>query len=635
MTLINKAPAPQELQTILAGNSLFSNLDIHFANFMARLAKTNSTHVGLAAALVSSRTGEGNICINLAEFAGKAFPSPPHDKTSEPFVCPAFSDWTDQLMKSGLVGQDEGNTPLVLDRGGRLFLRRYWEYEKSIIHFIQERAEKVAPDINYSWLARDVQKLFLNAANRKTDWQKIAAIMAVTRSFSVISGGPGTGKTSTVAKILVLLLGQYANKQKLRIILGGPTGKAASRLQEAISSTGLLQNLIDIPQATTLHRMLGPIPHSPYFRHNVENPLAADIIVIDEASMVDLPLMAKLMQAVPDSARLILLGDRHQLASVQPGSVLGDICNPEVMNTFSAAFSQKISEITGQSMTSASTCSRKGISVAMQDSFVELVDNYRFSNKSGIARLSRAVKNGDENEALKLLLADKTDQVSWSDIPAPAKLEKRLLNWPGFSQYAAMKHIREPVACFAVIDNFCILCGLRRGPFGMEKTNGFLARSLATASSPFPRASSDQLKQEAYFSAGQPLMITRNDYNLQLYNGDVGIILPAPDKKDALRCFFKGESGTVRDIALPLLPEHETVFAMTVHKSQGSEFARVLLILPDQDSPLLTRELLYTAITRAREKVEIWSSKEIFTAAVKRQVTRTSGLSEALWGKNN
>ncbi|MFC1843738.1 exodeoxyribonuclease V subunit alpha [Thermodesulfobacteriota bacterium] len=632
MTLKN-ASALQELQAILAGNSLFSNLDIHFANFMTNLAKTNSADVGLAAALVSSRTGEGNICINLAEFAGTAFPSPLLGKTSEPFVCPAFSNWTDHLMESGLVGQGEGNTPLVLDRGGRLYLRRYWEYEKSIIRFIQERAEKVTPDINYPGLARDVQKLFTTPVSGKTDWQKIAAIMAVTRSFCVISGGPGTGKTSTVSKILVLLLGQYANKQKLRIILGGPTGKAASRLQEAISSTGLLQNLIDIPQATTLHRMLGPIPHSPYFRHNSKNPLAADIIVIDEASMVDLPLMAKLMQAVPDSARLILLGDRHQLASVQPGSVLGDICNPEVMNTFTAAFSQKISEITGQSLPSASTCSRKGLSAGMQDSFVELVDNYRFSDESGIARLSRAVKNGDENEALELLLADETNQVSWSDIPGPAELEKKLLNWPGFSQYASMQHTKEADACFAVMDNFRILCGLRRGPFGMEKINWLLARSLAIANRPLSRASSNQLKQESHFSAGQPLMITRNDYNLQLYNGDVGIIMPDPGVKNGLRCFFRGEPGTVRDIALPLLPEHETVFAMTVHKSQGSEFARVLLILPDQDSPLLTRELLYTAITRAREKVEIWSSKEIFTAAVKRQVTRTSGLAEALWRK--
>jgi len=631
--MINKAPALQELQAALAGNSLFSNLDIHFANFMARLAKTDSADVGLAAALVSSRTGEGNICINLAEYAGTAFPSPPHEKNSAPFICPALSDWTDHLVKSGLVGQGEGDTPLVLDRESRLYLRRYWEYEKSVIRFIQERADTVPPDINYPRLARDVQNLFPPLTTGKTDWQKIAAIMAVTRSFSVISGGPGTGKTSTVAGILFLLLRQYENKQKLRIVLGGPTGKAASRLQEAITSTGLLQDMIDIPQATTLHRMLGPIPHSPYFRHNGENPLAADLIVIDEASMVDLPLMAKLMQAVPDSARLILLGDRHQLASVQPGSVLGDICNTEIMYSFSTAFSQKISDITGDSLPAASTCTREGLFPGMQDSFVELIDNYRFSDASGIARLSRVVKDGDGDEALQLLLADKTDQVSWSDIPTPAELEKKLRNWAGFSDYALMQHTQEPDACFAVMDNFRILCGLRRGPYGMENINGLLARFLASGNNTPSHPSSYQFNHAAHFYAGQPVMITRNDYNLKLFNGDVGIILPPPDRKEALRCYFMEKSGTIRNIALPLLPEHETVFAMTVHKSQGSEFARVLLILPDQDSPLLTRELLYTAITRARGKVEIWSRKEIFTAAVKRQVNRTSGLAAALWSK--
>jgi exodeoxyribonuclease V alpha subunit len=633
MNLIDKSAAFQGLQAKLTGNSLFSSIDIHFANFMAGLAKTNPVEVGLAAALVSSRTGEGNICINLAEFAETPFPSPSSEITSEPFICPTFPEWVDHLLKSGLAVEGDGNSPLVLDRGGRLYLRRYWEYEKSILRFFLDRADTVPPAVNYPVLARDVRNLFPATATGKHDWQKIAAILAVTRSFCVISGGPGTGKTSTVAKILVLLLSQHGNKRKLRILLGGPTGKAASRLQEAVTATGLLQSLIDIPQAATLHRMLGPIPNSPYFRHNGENPLGADIIIIDEASMVDLPLMAKLLHAVPDSARLILLGDRHQLASVQPGSVLGDICNPKVMNTFFFFFFQKISEITGAPLPLSSTSIAEKSFSGLHDSFIELVDNYRFSEESSIARLSRAVKTGDGKGALELLLSDKTDQVSWSEIPTPAELEKKLLNWPGFSHYASMQHTRKAHDCFAVMENFGILCGLRRGPFGMEKINGILARCLSSADNPFSRASSDQFSQESFFSAGQPVMITRNDYNLQLYNGDIGIILEAPDGKGGLRCFFRGESGTVRDIALPLLPEYETVFAMTVHKSQGSEFDTVLLILPDQDSPLLTRELLYTAITRARKKVEIWSSKEILTAAVKRRVRRTSGLAEALWGK--
>ncbi|MFC1826308.1 exodeoxyribonuclease V subunit alpha [Thermodesulfobacteriota bacterium] len=630
MKPINRSHTSQELKAVLADKSLFSSLDIHFANFIARLAKTDSPEVPLAAALVSCRTSEGNICLDLAEYAGKVF-SINSTEESEQFICPALSDWTDHLMKSGLVGQDEGNTPLVLDQGGRLYLRRYWEYEKSIIHFIQERTNTVLPDINYPGLARDVQKLFQPLSDGKPDWQKIAAILAVTRSFSVISGGPGTGKTSTVAKILVLLLGQYEDKQKLRILLGAPTGKAASRLQEAITSTGLLLEKIELPQATTLHRMLGSMPHSPYFRHNTENPLAADLIIIDEASMVDLPLMAKLMQAVPFSARLILLGDRHQLASVQPGSVLGDICRSEAMNCFSSQFCKQALEISGESLPSAPKCSIKVLSPDLQDSFVELTKNYRFSDESEIARLSKAVKEGDGDAAVDLLLAEGNNQISWSDIPAPAELEKKLRDWPGFSPFVSMQHIQEPAACFAVMDSFRILCGLRRGPYGMQNINTLLTQQFTSGSGLFSQTNFSQQKHASLSLAGQPVMVTQNDYNLQLFNGDVGIILPGPNRKDALRVFFREESGAVRDIALPLLPEHETAFAMTVHKSQGSEFARVLLILPDQDSPLLTRELLYTAITRAREKVEIWGRKNIFASAVKRQIKRTSGLAEALW----
>ena len=631
MTIIKKNPADQELQAILTDSSLFSSLDIHFANFIARLAETNSPEVPLAAALVSSRTSEGNICLNLAEYAGKVLTINSNGNVPEQYTCPTFPDWTDLLIKSGLVGQGEGNTPLVLDRGGRLYLRRYWEYEKTIIRFIQDRTKTALPDINYPELARDVQKLFLPLADEKTDWQKIAAILAVTRSFSVISGGPGTGKTSTVAKILVLLLGQYEDKEKLRIALGAPTGKAASRLQEAITSTGLLQGKIELPQAKTLHRMLGSIPHSPYFRHNAENPLAADLIVIDEASMVDLPLMAKLMQAVPSSARLILLGDRQQLASVQPGSVLGDICCSEIMNCFSNQFCRQTLELSGESLPPVSNCTVEMSSPGLQDSFVELTKNYRFSDDSGIARLSKAVKEGDGDGAVDLLLAEENSQISWSDIPAPAELEKKLQEWSGFSSYVSMQHAQEPDACFAVMDSFRILCGLRRGPYGMEKINTILAQQLTTGNSTHSQRNPSQYKRAISSMAGQPVMITRNDYNLKLYNGDVGIILPDPERKDALRVFFREESGNVRNIALSLLPAHETVFAMTVHKSQGSEFARVLLILPDQDSPLLTRELLYTAITRASEKVEVWSRKDIFASAVKRRIKRSSGLAEALW----
>jgi len=622
----------QELQAALANRELFTSIDAHFARFMAGLAKNYFQHVSLAAALVSHKIGEGNICLDLAEYAGKSL----HTNSTEMHVpeisCPAVPEWSECLLKSGVVAQGEGNTPLILDRQSRLYLRRYWEYENIIIRFIRERANSVIDILNLSRLARDLEDLFPPSSSGQTDWQKIAALAAVSRSFCVISGGPGTGKTTTVAKILAILLSQSENPEKVRILLGAPTGKAASRLQEAIVSTGLLQGMPAPPKASTLHRMLGTRPNSPYFRHNESNHLAADIIVIDEASMVDLPLMAKLMQSVPISAQLILLGDRHQLASVQPGSVLGDICHSATMKSFSDSFCRLTSELTGDSLAPLLKYNVDQESPFLQDSFIELVQNYRFSPESSIARLAAAVKEGHADAAFDILHSGKHNEVVWSELPPSAEIAPRLLRWPGFEHYALLQHSLDPVAYFDVLDRFRILCSLRSGPYGMEKINTILARQITRQSSDIAsRSHSAASHPSLSFLPGQPLMVSRNDYNLQLFNGDIGVVLPDPLRHDVLRVFFKKDSGSIHDIAPAMLPEHETVFAMTVHKSQGSEFDTVLLILPDQDSPVLTRALLYTAITRARHKVEIWGKKEIFRSAVKRQITRTSGLSEALW----
>ncbi len=629
------SPTLHELRSILSDPELFSSLDNHFAMFIGRLAKKHSPAASLAAALVSRKTGEGNICLDLAEHAGKPLYLPPRQRGVDAYVCPTLSVWTEQLIESGVAGQDEGNTPLVLDGSNRLYLRRYWQYENSIFRFIRERATPFLHDLNFPRLSKDLKKLFRAQPPGETDWQQVAAIAAVTRSFSVISGGPGTGKTTTVAKILALLIGQYSDTRQLRILLGAPTGKAASRLQQAIVDADLLPTDSKPLQATTLHRMLGYIPNSPYFRHNAENPLAADIIVIDEASMVDLPLLAKLMQAVPASARLMLLGDRHQLASVQPGSVLGDICRSDIMSEFSDEFCQLITELSTNHITPSSLSGTKTDSLSLQDSFVELVQSYRFSPESGIAKLSMAVKDGDGDGALNILLKTKDGSITWSDIPAPAELGNKLYDSPHVSQFASMQQSVGPDSCFAQLDSFRILCALRRGPFGMEKTNALLELQLARQNQDYASYhTASQLEGMKTVLPFRPVMVTQNDYNLQLFNGDVGLILPDPENQGSVRAFFRGEHGILRDIAPPLLPGHETVFAMTVHKSQGSEFNRVLLIMPDRDSPLLTRELLYTAITRARENVEIWGSKAIFVSGVNRQIKRTSGLTEALWGEN-
>ncbi len=626
-------PTLHEPMNILSDSTLFSPLDRHFAMLIGRLAKKHYPEAALAAALASRTTREGNICLDLEEYAGKPLhPDSPRTGINA-FICPSPHDWTVQLMQSGVVSQDEGNTPLVLDGKGRLYLRRYWEYENTVTRFILQRADSVYANLNYAKLDEDLKKLFPPFPAAGIDWQQIAAIAAVIRSFCVISGGPGTGKTSTVARILALLSGQHNNTRQLRILLGAPTGKAASRLQQSIDETGLLQTSAEHLQATTLHRMLGHVPNSPYFRHNAENPLTADIIVIDEASMVDLPLLAKLMGAVPTAARLILLGDRHQLASVQPGSVLGDICHALSMATFSTEFCRFISEYTDYSIAPAPQPWTQTAPFSLQDSFVELKQSYRFDPGSEIARLGTAVKEGDGAGALDLLLGAQDGSLTWSDVPASAEIGKKLQDCPDIAHFTALQQIQGPDSCFTHLESFRILCALRSGPFGMERVNmlleQFIAQQMQDDSRNHPAEQSAGIKTDLPF---RPVMVTRNDYNLQLYNGDVGIIMPDPKKQRSLRVFFRGEAGLLRNIAPTLLPGHETVFAMTVHKSQGSEFNRVLLILPDRDSPLLTRELLYTAITRAREKVEIWGRKEIFVAAVKRQINRTSGLPEALWG---
>jgi exodeoxyribonuclease V alpha subunit len=627
------APTLQELQSLLFDPELFSPLDKHFALFIGRLANNHSLSASLAAALVSRNTGAGNICLDLAEHAGKPLLPSSRETSRDAYVCPSLPDWTEFLIQSGVVAQGEGDTPLVLDESNRLYLRRYWQYEKFISRFIQERATPFLQDLNVPKLGKDLKKLYQKHPSGKIDWQQVAAIAAATRSFSVISGGPGTGKTTTVAKILALLIGQNSNNRQLRILLGAPTGKAASRLQQAITAAGLLQSGSAPLQAATLHRMLGYIPNSPYFRHNAENPLAADIVVIDEASMIDLPLLAKLMLAVPASARLILLGDRHQLASVQPGSVLGDICRSEIMPNFSSEFCELIAELSSCSIVPSSPSGTKTVSPSLQDSFVELVQNYRFSPESGIAKLSMAVREGDGDGALDIILKAEDGSITWSEIPAPADFEKKLQSSPNISRFASMQQNLEPDSCFNHLDSFRILCALRSGPFGMERVNTLLEQQLV------PQFHSDirgditaQFKGMKTFLPYRPVMVTENDYNLQLFNGDVGLILPDPENQQSVRAFFKGEDGILRGLAPALLPGHETVFALTVHKSQGSEFNRVLLILPDRDSPLLTRELLYTAITRSREKVEIWGRKSIFVSAVKRRIKRTSGLAEALWG---
>jgi exodeoxyribonuclease V alpha subunit len=445
------------------------------------------------------------------------------------------------------------------------------------------------------------------------------------KKFAVISGGPGTGKTTTAAKILALLL-EDAWPAPLRIALAAPTGKGAARLQSAIyiSKDSLVcsdQIKDALPaSASTIHRLLGPIEGSPYFRHNPSNPLDLDVLLIDEASMVDLALMSKLVQALRPSSRLILLGDKDQLASVEAGAVLGDICNTGRSHSYSKRFSTSLEKATGYTVEGES---KRVPPIA--DGIVHLRKNYRFASGGGIAELSSAVNRGDWLSSRTLLWEASNGDIAWRELPSrdslrPALKETVLEGFRGAFDSPDAERVSGG------LDQFRILCALREGPFGAPAVNLLVEEVLRAER---------LIRGEGKWYPGRPVLIARNDYELNLFNGDTGITLPDPGQPGELRVFFPTAGGMIRKVHPLRLPEHETCYAMTVHKSQGSEFERVLLILPDRDSPVLTRELVYTAVTRARRSVEIWGSQVVFRAALERCTERRSGLRDALWGKES
>jgi exodeoxyribonuclease V alpha subunit len=598
-------------------------IDRHFAGLMARLAG-DSPEVKLAAALVSHYRRLGNICVDLEEYERKP---PPVEIASELGLAswPAGSSLLKGLRNSPVVGRPGDFKPLVLDEQGRLYLHRYWGYEADLASAVNHLAQEHTPQVNWKLLGEGLSRLFPAETAAEVDWQMVAAFAAIRKRLCIISGGPGTGKTRTVVLLLALLLEQ-ADSARLRIALAAPTGKAAARLQEAVKSakTALpcAQEIKDrLPEeASTIHRLLGYVPDSAYFRHDADNPLPVDVVVIDEASMVDLALMAKLVAAIPSSARLILLGDKDQLASVEAGAVLADICNAGAQRAFSSGFSGQCAQVTGRELPPGAVSAG---SSELSDCIVELRKNYRFGEDSGIYRLSQAVNDGDAELAVEVLRAaggSPGSQVSWRLSPEPARL-KEALKPHVLDNFTSYLKCEEPAAALRCFGRFRILCAVRNGPLGVENINRLVEEILADAG---------LIEAGGSAHAGRPLLITRNDYNLRLFNGDIGVLLQDA-KRGELRAFFSGPEGSLRDF-LPLrLPEHETAYAMTVHKSQGSEFERVLMILPSEDSAILTRELVYTGLTRAGKHVELWIAEKPFETVIQRKISRRSGLRDALW----
>jgi exodeoxyribonuclease V alpha subunit len=608
-------------------SGILTDIDVHFAGFMANLADSKYQEVLLGAALVSNVTGKGDVCLDLASFAGRVLLE--KDEERDAIICPGVSVWVDNLMSTGIVGRPEDLCPLILDEENRLYLYRYWEYEKKLSDSIKERTKEDISGLNLSLIKDSIKRLFPERMDSDINWQKVGAITSAFKKFCVISGGPGTGKTTTVAKILALLLEQAGKEENLRIFLTAPTGKAAARLSESIRS--IKEKLVckdyikaAIPEETfTIHRMLKTIIGSPFFRHNSENPLSADIVVVDEASMVDLPLMSKLIQAVPVDARLILIGDSDQLASVDPGSVLGDICGSSHVRGFTANFINKVEELTDEKFTD-SIKKHKDIKV-LHDCIVLLKKNYRFAAGSGIGGLSQAVKLGDINKSL-FLLKNENDRSIIFEETMSADNFKRILADKVIEFYSEYLKTDDPGIALELFNRFKILCAVKIGQFGVYAVNAIIEQILSRE---------NLIQTETLWYRGRPVLITSNDYKLSLFNGDIGITMPIPNSdSNDLHVFFPGTSGEMRRFLPYRLPQHETVYAMTVHKSQGSEFENLYLILPDKDYSVLSRELIYTAITRAGQSVTILGKEEVLRTSISRVIERKSGLHDSLWGCN-
>ncbi|WP_020679930.1 exodeoxyribonuclease V subunit alpha [Marinobacterium rhizophilum] len=592
------------------------SLDVQFARFLYQTGQCNDANLLLLAALTSFELGRGNVCLPLATVPDLlASLTPPLAERLRPWLTgtPALD------ADSAVVSDGERLTPLVLDLD-RLYLQRYWRFECDVAGFLVRKSEPLGldPDV----LRPSLQHLF-GGAGAEPDWQMVAAAVAVNRRFSVISGGPGTGKTTTVIKLLALYIEQQLAAGSVpRIRLAAPTGKAAARMAESISAArgGLKlapQIARLIPQeASTLHRLLGVRPGSRGFRHNADNPLHLDLLIVDEASMVDLPMMARLLAALPDTARLILIGDRDQLASVEAGSVLGDICS----------WSGELRYGQAQAGYLARACELDGTALQapqarpIADSLAQLRTSYRFGANSGIGQLARAVNLGDEAQFQALWQGQFAD-ITWHrlDNAGYQTLIDRCVE--GYRAYLQAISAQQPAGqVLAAFGRFQLLCALRNGPYGVAGLNERIEQALAQAGLIDPGSS---------WYAGRPVIVTRNDRALDLFNGDIGIAMA--NAEGELRVWFE-QGGEVRALLPSRMPEHDTVYAMTVHKSQGSEFDQTLLLLPPEDSPVLTRELLYTGITRARKVFELYAPDFLLKRVIARRTQRASGLAGRLWG---
>ncbi|RBP80922.1 DNA helicase/exodeoxyribonuclease V alpha subunit [Shewanella putrefaciens] len=715
------APLPELLKQ-WEQERLLTPLDRHFALEMSHLHPSDSQQplFILLCALLSQQLSSQHSCLVLAHIVPL---NPMAEQNSHCKISLSLEALTETLQTFDAVGQAGSNKPLIFDNG-RLYLQRYHQFETSVaaslIRLSGSVSRQLSEEANHqkqpqiAKLRSLLDQLFpanVSATHALTtnvltnsedtapiDWQKVATATALGKKLSVITGGPGTGKTTTVTKLLLLL--QMESQQEIRLV--APTGKAAARLSESIKASkarlakelSAHANVIDearnrnsqdfltalrrIPEeASTLHRLLGVIPNSPHFRHHQGNPLRLDLLIVDEASMVDLPMMYKLLSALPEHASLILLGDQDQLASVEAGAVLADICaglkipvdpnnlaqNNIASNSpalwqmrYSKEQAERLSALTGFELTPYISDAPK-----LGDSLCMLMHSHRFKGDAGIGLLASAVNRADLQGILQVWQQGPAE-LSWLEhsmvvsqtqakVSEPANnmglnslleqacqqygtylsaLNSHASNNDASNNDASNSDVGTRPSTADIIERFNqyrILCAMRSGDYGVEGINQFVTQALANAK---------LIKPLQEFYLGRPIIIQSNDYNLGLFNGDIGLILQDEDKPERLMAHFIKADGSLLKVLPARLPSHETCYAMTVHKSQGSEFSRVALVLPPSPSlaqwQLLTKELVYTAITRAKVHFTCLGTQHVFERASSQATQRASGLADRLWG---
>lgn len=593
---------------------LIGKLEVVLVEYLERIVgKELADEARIAIAFASVAPKHGHVCADLGSLSSLVRHEV-EDGGKLPFPEPQAAL---RALRDCALARDPSDpkpTPLVLD-GERLYLDRFFLDEKLVHDGIAKRLTAVDPLSNEeaSRLRAFLAALFPGGAeDPKSADQLRAAATALLRKLMVLTGGPGTGKTTTVVKLLAALTEKAG--RKLEILLLAPTGKAAARMAESVRA-----QLDKVPEevrellpteASTLHRALGSHPEMPSrFRHHADDPLSADVVVVDEASMVDLPMMARLFDALLPDAHLILVGDREQLASVDAGAVLAELAGPKTPSRgVSKAFAHELSKL----IDLPASLVQEGLP-PIADAVVELRHSHRFTEHGGIGKLAKAIQSGDEAKVLEALNEKGVEYVR------PAKgqgLPDTLMRTIVDAYAEAIRRERSPEEALNNLLALRVLCAHRRGALGVEGMNAAILEAL--------REKKIVTGRSAFFH-GRVVMITENDRSQNLFNGDIGIVR---EVKGETRVYFE----SALDGKSPArLPAHETAFAMTIHKSQGSEFDHAIVVLPDEPSKIVTRELLYTGITRAKQKVTVVGNDEVLRAAVHERIIRASGLEDWLW----